>query len=144
MGASNTVTPRDSTLFFSPTAGAGLNTQHGRNNSVGYLPAGYYAAGAAEPANGSGSLHLGAGGIRQSLQNIVPQSQGYTKARDSSLPPSRGVENMPAERLTYGASPGQHGRAADGRRVSGGEGRAPTAMLDDMFESYPPGMLPRE
>jgi len=89
-------------------------------------------------------LHLGAGGIRQSLQNIVPQSQGYTKARDSSLPPSRGVENMPAERLTYGASPGQHGRAADGRRVSGGEGRAPTAMLDDMFESYPPGMLPRE
>jgi len=141
-------TPRQS-LFFSPTAGAGMLTP-GNHNSSTYLPAGYYAAGNAAPAGGAGMTHLGGGSNRlshMSLADIGPTRQGYQRAQsielgsDSNiLHPSRGTENMPSERLIYGGRPSM----SSGNLSLPPQGRAPSAYLEELFENYPPGAIPHE
>lgn len=141
-------TPRQS-LFFSPTAGAGMHTP-GNHNSSTYLPAGYYAAGNSVPAGGAGMTHLGGGSNRlanMSLGDIGPKSQGYQRAQSlepgsdsNSLHPSRGTENMPAERLSYGGRPSM----SSGNLSLPPQGRAPSEYLEELFENYPPGAIPHE
>ncbi|OAX82412.1 hypothetical protein ACJ72_03240 [Emergomyces africanus] len=74
-----------SSLFFSPTAGAGMHTSGNRGS--GYLPAGYYAAGsAATPGQSIGLSPLG------------PQTQGYARTRSTSgpahLPPPVSIQQV--------------------------------------------------
>ncbi|TVY38533.1 hypothetical protein LSUB1_G002893 [Lachnellula subtilissima] len=76
-GASST------SLFFSPTAGAAHSTPGNRAST--YLPAGYYAAGAAQTPSHV-SLGGGGGGPGISLSNLGPQTGGYTRTR--SIGPS--------------------------------------------------------
>jgi hypothetical protein len=114
-------TPTTSSLFFSPTAGAGANTIGNRVSS--YLPAGYYASGAAAPAGGSSLAHIGG-----------PPAAGYgridspreTPPTTPGLRPSPGSRN-PSTDLTrdyltarpVGRDPAQ---------------RTPSAVLDSWFD----------
>ncbi|KAI9742674.1 MAG: hypothetical protein M1818_003815 [Claussenomyces sp. TS43310] len=115
-----------SNLFFSPTAGAagsGLGAA-GKHTST-YLPAGYYAAGAAVPGNGQGLAHLGRESV--SLSNLGAQGQGYSRARsvgptppDSpSFAPNHSQRNLSSSTLDLGSLP---------------NGRTPSAVLDDFFD----------
>jgi len=147
-GGLKPLTPRQS-LFFSPTAGAGMHTPGNRNSST-YLPAGYYAAGNSAPAGGAGMTHLGSGSnplSHMSLGDIGPKSQGYQRTQSmepgsdsNSLHPSRGTENMPSERLSYGGRPSM----SSGNLSLPPQGQAPSAYLEELFENYPPGAIPHE
>ena len=120
-------------LFFSPTAGAGVHS--GTNRSSGYLPAGYYAAGASEVGGG------GAGNSRPiSMADFTgsrPQSQGYQRAFSAAPSPNispmlnpTNPQEVPYGRLNAAGT----STASLGARS---EGRAPSAYLDDLFD-YPP------
>ncbi|KAF4630011.1 hypothetical protein G7Y89_g8124 [Cudoniella acicularis] len=125
--------PSQGSLFFSPTAAAGgLNTSGNRGSN--YLPAGYYAAGAASPGNAQSHIPVGGHGPAISLSNLGPASAGYGRARsigpsppDSpSLLASRGhMASSSTVNLTHGY---------------GGDQRAPSAYLEDLFdgEAGPP------
>lgn len=120
-------------LFFSPTAGAGMH-QPG-NRGSGYLPAGYYAASNSAAGGGAGMTHLGGGGP---LSHLGSQSHGYSRARSvgptpplsPSLPPSRGGDsaymraNASSSTLNLNVP---------------SQGRAPSAYLEDLLEDHPPG-----
>lgn len=121
-------TPSRSDLFFSPTAGAataGLNTAGNRGSN--YLPAGYYAAGAAQPGNGTGMTHLNADNHRSiNLSNIAAQSQGYQRARSmGTTPPDSprlGMSRHVASSSTVNLS------------VPPGDRRTPSTYLEDLFD----------
>lgn len=122
-------------LFFSPTAGAaGAGLANPGNRGSNYLPAGYYAAGASAPGNGSGHVSLGGPGI--SLANLGPQSQGYSRAK--SVGPS------PPDSPRIHAEGGRPHMASSStlnlNQGYGGSERAPSAFLDDLFdgENAPP------
>lgn len=106
----------NSGLFYSPTAGAGMAASGNRASS--YLPAGYYAAG------------------------MGPQSQGYTRTGSfgpsppgsPALPPSRGNDGSYNGRLSHA------GASTSSLNVNvPPQGRAPSAYLEDLFESHTPG-----
>ncbi|MCJ1234095.1 hypothetical protein MMC14_002053 [Varicellaria rhodocarpa] len=129
-------------LFFSPTAGAGVHTQSNRGS--GYLPAGYYAAGNSAAGGGVGTTHLG-GERPISMVDSHPHNQGYQRARSTgpsppispSLPPSRDAD------MYYGA-PSTLGNAPSTSTVNllaPSHGTAPSDYLEDLFENYPPGSL---
>ncbi len=135
-------TPRSS-LFFSPTAGTGMHTPGNRGS--GYLPAGYYAAGNSAPGSGSGMTNIG-GNI--GLNTLNPQSQGYSRARSMgpsppgspSLPPSRGGEGAYRRNSHGGLLPSQASTSTLNLSVPP-QGRAPSAYLEDLFESHRPGQV---
>ncbi|KAF1815846.1 hypothetical protein P152DRAFT_389913 [Eremomyces bilateralis CBS 781.70] len=99
-------------LFFSPTAGAGIHTStspvpgispSATRTPSAYLPAGYYPTGTGLPAGGANSTTLGAvpgAPMGGSLLNMGPSAQGYQRARSlgtdepgsPQLPPSRGYD----------------------------------------------------
>ncbi|KAF2842883.1 hypothetical protein M501DRAFT_1005599 [Patellaria atrata CBS 101060] len=154
-----------SSLFFSPTAGAGLHSSANRSSS--FLPAGYYASTNSAPAGGAGMTHIGGGGL---LSSLGPQGAGYSRAQSighsppgsPNLPPSRGADSI------YGCVPsrgndssiwrgsivgnvGERGAlyGSSGPSTStlnlntpGTERRAPSAYLEDLFENH--GNGPRE
>lgn len=136
---SNGRTP-NSSLFFSPTAGAGMHTSH-RNS--GYLPAGYYAAGTSIPGSANGTTTIGGIG-RESMR---PTSQGYVRPRSMgpsppvspSLPPSsRGVDTA------YGAPSNldmstHPSTSTLNLSTAPPPGRAPSAYLEDLFENHTTG-----
>ena len=111
-------------LFFSPTAGAnGLGNPANRGSS--YLPAGYYAAGASQLGNGQGMAHVGSGNAGISLSNLGPSRDGYAKTRSvgPSPPGSPYINAIPSSStLNLSQAPGEHQRA-------------PSAYLDDLFDS---------
>ncbi|RFU23555.1 hypothetical protein B7463_g12783, partial [Scytalidium lignicola] len=123
-----------SNLFFSPTATtAGLNAPGNRGSS--YLPAGYYAAGAAQAANGAGMAHINSHGHGTSinLSNIAAQSQGYQRARSmGATPPGSpglGMSRHAASTSTVNLA------------VPPGDRRTPSTYLEDLFDgegSNPP------
>ena len=136
-------------LFFSPTAGAGM--QAPSNRGSGYLPAGYYAAGSQASGGGSGMTQHGGGNAAIGLSNLGPQSHRYSRARSTgpsppgspSLPPSRGGES------TYGARHSTAGLTMHASNSSlnlsaAPQSRAPSAYLEDLFENHPPGTPPPE
>ncbi|PVH70984.1 hypothetical protein DL98DRAFT_118815 [Cadophora sp. DSE1049] len=123
-----------SSLFFSPTAGAaGAGLANPGNRGSNYLPAGYYASGTASVANGQSQVHLGHQPAI-SLSNLGPQSQGYSRARSMGpSPPDSpfivGQGNHLASSSTLNLNQGY-----------GGNERAPSAYLEDLFdgENAPP------
>jgi hypothetical protein len=129
---------RNSSLFFSPTAGAGLQTSgtySSINRSSGMLPSGFYAApGAAVP----GTAYVGGNGARSSIYGGGRASQ-YNGSPPSSpgLPPSRGgmsnhghshMYNQPSTSTLNLNIPGGHSQPGM---------RAPSANLDDLFGNDP-------
>ncbi|KAI9648756.1 hypothetical protein NHQ30_003396 [Ciborinia camelliae] len=106
-------TKSQTNLFFSPTALAGGNTSGNRASS--YLPAGYYAAGTAVPGAYPGD--------RQSINmsNLTPQGYATVHTADRSPPAS--------------PSHGTHSESSTlDLRPNDGNGRAPSAYLEDLFE----------
>ncbi|MCJ1276873.1 hypothetical protein MMC21_004680 [Puttea exsequens] len=135
-------------LFFSPTAGAGM--QSSANRGSGYLPAGYYASGNAAPGGGSGMTHVGGGG--GGLANLRPESHRYSRARSigpsppgsPGLPPSHGRESTYGRRLSAGDLTTHASNSSLNLSAPPGQSRAPSAYLEDLFENHPPGTLPPE
>ena len=109
---SSKVPSSQSGLFFSPTAGAGIHTQANRGSS--YLPAGYYAAGSAAP-----------GGTHSRTHTASPPSS-------PTLPPSRGQEVSYQRMSNWGDS------NSSLNLNHPPQGRAPSAYLEDLFESHSP------
>ena len=134
-------------LFFSPTAGAGMNAAGNRGS--GYLPSGYYAAGNSAPASGAGMTHIG-GGARplshlsnQALQASRRNSRGPSPPGSPSLPPSRGADSVLSGRLSTQGLVGQASNSTLNLNAPS-QGRAPSAYLEDLFENHPPGKPPTE
>jgi hypothetical protein len=109
---SSKIPSSQSGLFFSPTAGAGMHTQANRGSS--YLPAGYYAAGSAAP-----------GGTHSRTHTSSPPSS-------PTLPPSRGQEVSYQRMSNWGDS------NSSLNLNHPPQGRAPSAYLEDLFESHAP------
>ena len=136
-------------LFFSPTAGAGMQSQGNRGS--GYLPAGYYAAGNQAPGAGSGMSHVGGGSGAIGLSNLGPHNNRYSRARSAgpsppaspSLPPSRGRESTYGGRLST-AGLTMHASNSSLNLSAAPQSRAPSAYLEDLFENHPPGTPPPE
>lgn len=135
-------------LFFSPTAGAGMQPPSNRGSN--YLPAGYYASGNSAPGGGSGMTHIGGGGI--GLSNLRPENHRYSRARSQgpsppgspSLPPSRGGESTYGGRLSTAGLTTHASNSSLNLSVPPGQSRAPSAYLEDLFENHPPGTPPPE
>ena len=155
-----------SSLFFSPTAGGAAGLAQQGNRSSNYLPAGYYSAGTAAPAGGSPMAHVGGHGAHLSTNSMALPGNRFSRASgispegSPSLPPSRGYERAPPSRDGFSnynrssvatlSSPGNtrsgvygHGQANISNlslNVPGGTteagGRAPSAYLEDLFESH--------
>lgn len=121
-------------LFFSPTAGGSMLNPGNRNS--GYLPSGYYAAGAAAPGNGSGMAHLGGSGLTAreaiSLSNLGPQAKGYARAQSLGTTPPDSPRVGPA--LSPGAQHGMHLSTSTLDLTQRPGGRAPSAYLEDLFD----------
>lgn len=112
--------PANQSLFFSPTAGA---TGVG-NRGSSYLPAGYYAAGASQLGGGQGMAHPGANNAGISLSNLGPSREGYAKTRSlGPSPPGSPYMNAIPSSSTLNLS------------QAPGDQRAPSAYLDDLFDS---------
>lgn len=135
-GGSKSNTARSS-LFFSPTAGAGMKTPGNRGS--GYLPAGYYAAGNAAAGGGSGMTHLGG------ASPMSGQNKRYSRARSAgpsppaspgtpSLTPSRGAEVAYGRPSTAGLS--TQASTSTLNLSTAPQGRAPSAYLEDLFEDH--------
>jgi hypothetical protein len=159
----NAAAARNSSLFFSPTAGAGAHHTtpsaaligFGANNrSSPYLPAGYYAApGTAAPASGNKHASVGTGAAARlsSLNPMHPSSKGYTQQPDFAPSPPDSPRSTPIGRPSTGGT--SLGTRRGYERVSGlGERetwsnlhipggapagqRAPSANLEDLFEEH--------
>lgn len=138
-GGGKTSSSAHGSLFFSPTAGTGMQAPGNRGSS--YLPAGYYAAGNSAPGGGSGMTHVGGGGI--GLSNLAPQNHRYSRARSTgpsppgspSLPPSRGADSTLGRLNTTGLT--MHASNSSLNLSAPPQGRAPSAYLEDLFENHP-------
>lgn len=121
-------------LFFSPTAGGSMLNPGNRNS--GYLPSGYYAAGASAPGNGSGMAHLGGSGLTAreaiSLSNLGPQAKGYARAQSLGTTPPDSPRVGPA--LSPGPQHGMHMSTSTLDLTQRPGGRAPSAYLEDLFD----------
>lgn len=162
-----------SSLFFSPTAGGSTGLRDSMvNRSSTYLPAGYYAAGNAQPGSGSPMTHVGGTGNGAHLSTYSLQNSGNRFSHRSgisppgspSLPPSRGYDRAPPSRdglslynrnsvatlggasrgNPYGAqsNPSQLSLSVPGTNSDVPGQRAPSAYLEDLFENH--GNGPRE
>jgi hypothetical protein len=127
-----------SSLFFSPTAGtAGAGLANSGNRGLNYLPAGYYASGAAAPGNSQSHIPMGGQGHGSviSLSNLGPQ-QGYSRARS--------IDHGVPGTSPYASQAGMTSSSTLNlnRGYGGGEERAPSAYLDDLFDGEEPLPLP--
>jgi hypothetical protein len=164
--------PKSNSLFFSPTAGGSAGLRDSVvNRSSQYLPAGYYAAGNAQAAQGLPMTNVGGSASHLSTHSLaMPGNRFSTRSGISppvspSLPPSRGYDRAPPSReglsiynrnsvATLGTPTGRagvygndHGSASQlSLNVPGGSstgGRAPSAYLDDLFENHGNGARER-
>lgn len=118
-------------LFFSPTAGTGTHTYNGNRAST-YLPSGYYNAGTAAPAGGTGMTTIGGGGDRGS--KLRSQSGAPVTARVSDPSPPESPDFRPS---TGGASIGDSKSSV---HLSLSRNRTPSLYLEDLMNSgVPPG-----
>lgn len=156
-----------SSLFFSPTAGGAQGVRDSMvNRSSSYLPAGYYAPGNSAAAAGSPMTHVGGNLSAHNLHspgNRFSARSGVSPPESPSLPPSRGTYSRPPPsrdgHSMYNrnsiATLGPHGNTRSpvygqgmgsmsqiSLDVPGGNangGRAPSAYLEDLFESHGTG-----
>ncbi|KAF3481798.1 uncharacterized protein GIQ15_04557 [Arthroderma uncinatum] len=123
--------PPNSSLFFSPTAGAS-NMHAAGNRGPGYLPAGYYAASGASPGAGPGLQHSTSS---IGLSPLGPQAQGYSRTRSTGpTPPDSPALSPTGRRFEQG-----HPSTSSLNLTSAPQGRAPSAYLEDLFENHPSG-----
>ncbi|CAF9924648.1 MAG: hypothetical protein HETSPECPRED_005639 [Heterodermia speciosa] len=136
-------------LFFSPTAGAGIHTPS-NNRGSGYLPAGYYAAGnstAGGGDRGSGMQQIGLSNLTPGGTTTTAQPNRYSRARsvgptppDSPrLPPSRGNGDLRPSTANLSTT-ALAGAAASNSSLNlnlntAPQSRAPSAFLEDLFEN---------
>jgi hypothetical protein len=115
-------------LFFSPTAGAAsASLANTGNRGSNYLPAGYYAAGAAQA--GAGQSHVTLGHQPAISLSNLQQTQGYPRgSRLGETPP-----DSPANGAQSSSTLNQY-------TGYGGQERAPSTYLEDLFggENGPP------
>lgn len=130
-------------LFFSPTAGAGMNSPSNRGS--GYLPAGYYASGNSALAGGAGMAQIGGGSRPISKLGVdgydSPRRMSTARSppRSPSLPTSRGGDSiMSGRRLSTQGLVGQPTGNTLNLSVPP-QGRAPSAYLEDLISSHTPG-----
>ncbi|KAK2871880.1 hypothetical protein FQN49_002734 [Arthroderma sp. PD_2] len=123
--------PPNSSLFFSPTAGAS-NMHTAGNRGSGYLPAGYYAASGASPGAGAGMQHSTSS---IGLSPLGPQAQGYSRTRSTGPTPP----DSPALSPTMRRYEQTHPSTSSLNLTSPPQGRAPSAYLEDLFENHPSG-----
>ncbi|EFR02378.1 hypothetical protein MGYG_05374 [Nannizzia gypsea CBS 118893] len=123
--------PPNSSLFFSPTAGAS-NLHAVGNRASGYLPAGYYAASGAAPGSGSGFQNSTSS---IGLSPLGPQAQGYSRTRSIGPTPPDSPALSPTARRYEPAHPS----TSSVNLSSPPQGRAPSAYLEDLFENHPSG-----
>lgn len=126
-------------LFFSPTAAAGGGAQTQNHRGSSYLPSGYYASGNPAP---SGMTHLG-GGPMSNVTNQNRHSARHSRLpsppRSPSLPPSRGLDSPHAGRLSTQGLINHNQASNSSLNLTAAPGRAPSAYLEDLFESHSPG-----
>ncbi|TLD39349.1 hypothetical protein E2P81_ATG00336 [Venturia nashicola] len=164
---------RNSSLFFSPTAGTGNHSSPtaalmgGNNRSSTFLPAGYYAApGAASP----GGVPASTTSPLSNLDPLHPSRAGYARQMDytpsppespglppsspggGALPRTRGYAGGYERSSGYGHPSPETGMYAQGGNhklnlhIPGGAvngRRAPSANLEDMFEAHGNGSRER-
>lgn len=134
--------PPSSSLFFSPTSGAG---QGAANRISSYLPAGYYASSGSNPAAGSSIANFGgppAAGYGRLDANTSPPTTPGPRARSGPQSrPQSGYErrydrSTSHDRLDVPRR--EHRRKGNNLRNSTNESiaRAPSAMLDDLFDNH--------
>ncbi|KAL8795735.1 MAG: hypothetical protein Q9195_001786 [Heterodermia aff. obscurata] len=132
-------------LFFSPTAGAGMHTSNS-NRGSGYLPAGYYAAGNSTAGGGGGDRSSGMQQI--GLSNLAPATQqqpnrysrtprsiGPTPPDSPRLPPSRGNGELRPNTANLSTTALAGAAASNTSLNTAPQSRAPSAFLEDLFES---------
>jgi hypothetical protein len=121
-------------LFYSPTAGvAGVGgLSHPGNRGSNYLPAGYYAAGASVPGNGTGMGYIGSASRENiNLTNLRPSSQGYTRAQSMGIsPPDSPLSGFPPP-MAHRLNPSLSTLELNPRTTAP---RAPSAYLEDLFD----------
>ena len=116
----------DSSLFFSPTAGAGTHT-YNSNRASTYLPSGYYNAGTATPGGGTGMTTIGGGGDRgpkmrsQSGQLLTARAINPSPPESPGTRPSTGGASIGDSRSTVNLVPMND--------------RTPSSYLDDLMSS---------
>lgn len=133
-------TPSQTNLFFSPTAAPTANPRDSvyrdnpnRDSSYRdsrFLPAGFYAAGQASPQNVDGVNDSSI-----SLNNLRPESRGHARGLSSSDSPGFGPQRAPAGRDISSSSVNLN---------AAGEGRAPSAYLNDLLADQPEMFPPAE
>lgn len=123
----------NSGLFYSPTAGAGMHGSGNRGSN--YLPAGYYAAGSAVAGGGQSAPY-----IPSSLSGLGPQAQGYTRTRSGPSPPSTPVlPSSSVHDVSYNSRQSLANPSTSSLNLaSPSQPRAPSAYLEDLFESHAP------
>jgi len=132
MGTSRT--PTSSSLFFSPTSGAGGGIHTASNRSSSFLPAGYYPSGSAAAAAGASTANLGG-----------PPAAGYGRASDDNL----SMPGQGRERDSRVVGHERKGVTRAGARESTlilgvlPQGRTPSAYMEDLFENHGNGMRER-
>lgn len=121
-------------LFYSPTAGVagvGGHSQAG-NRGSNYLPAGYYAAGASAPGNGTGMTHIGSASRENiSLTNLRPNSQGYTRAQSVGITPPDSPGSTYPPPTGHRTNPSTSTLELIPRTTAP---RAPSVYLDELFD----------
>ena len=134
-GGSKTNTARSS-LFFSPTAGSGMQTPGNRGS--GYLPAGYYAPGNAGAGGGAGMTQVEG---RSPLSGQREQNRRYSRARSAGpSPPGTPGSLRPSSRgAEVGYRPSTAGLSTQASTSTlnlstAPQGRAPSAYLEDLFD----------
>lgn len=121
----------NSGLFFSPTAG-GAGSHHSLNNASNrgssYLPAGYYAAaGTSTPVRDASGSQTNIYSPTAGLSSPT----GFHTGSSPSLPAVGGYPDMPHSRHSHlGAS------TSSLNLSQAPQGRAPSAYLEDLFESH--------
>lgn len=147
--AASKVPSSNSGLFFSPTAGAGSGLHAtppagagSGNRGSTYLPAGYYAAAsAATPGGGGGGGGGGGQGyLSSTFSGLGPQSQGYTRTRSGPSPPaSPGLSSASVHETAFNSRQSLAGASTSSLNLaSPSHVRAPSAYLEDLFESHAP------
>ena len=141
--------PTSSSLFFSPTAGAGAGTQALGDRNSALMPAGYYASGASAANGGASVAHVG-GTPGSEYGRASYFGDGVSPPDSPALRPHRPTSSQD---LLSGSPSGQHREQRRSRLgldsndaslslAASAQGRAPSAYLEDLFENH--GHGPRE
>ena len=127
-------TTPNSSLFFSPTAGAGMHTNAAMaQRNSGYLPAGYYASGGVSP----GPQNQVGGNSRPKSSGTYGNAPSRSPINDPSPPDSPLYPPSRAGLSTVGHS-GAYESSSTLNLGSTTGGRAPSTYLDDLMNAPVP------